>query len=70
MSIVGLVLASLNISPLDIYDWVRRAIWRIYDMGFAAFVDAFAAGYVVDDFLRIEQNGHRVGGYLLIRKSE
>jgi predicted GNAT superfamily acetyltransferase len=36
----------------------------------AAFVDAFAAGYVVDDFSRIEQNGHRVGGYLLIRKSE
>lgn len=31
----------------------------------AAFVDAFAAGYVVDDFLRIDQNGHRVGGYLL-----
>jgi predicted GNAT superfamily acetyltransferase len=36
----------------------------------AAFVDAFAAGYVVDDFLRIKQNEHRVGGYLLARKSE
>lgn len=36
----------------------------------AAFVDAFAAGYVVDDFLRIDQNGQRVGGYLLARKSE
>jgi predicted GNAT superfamily acetyltransferase len=35
----------------------------------AAFVDAFAAGYVVDDFLRIDQNGHRVGGYLLARGS-
>lgn len=34
----------------------------------AAFVDAFAAGYVVDDFLRIEQNGHRIGGYLLARE--
>jgi predicted GNAT superfamily acetyltransferase len=35
-----------------------------------AFVDAFAAGYVVDDFLRIDRNGHPVGGYLLARKSE
>ena len=34
----------------------------------AAFVDAFAAGYVVDDFLRIEQDGHRIGGYLLARE--
>jgi predicted GNAT superfamily acetyltransferase len=34
----------------------------------AAFVDAFAAGYVVDDFLRIEQNGHQAGGYLLAPK--
>ena len=34
----------------------------------AAFVDAFAAGYVVDDFFRIEQNGHRIGGYLLARE--
>lgn len=33
----------------------------------AAFVDAFAAGYVVNDFLRTGQNGHRVGGYLLSR---
>lgn len=31
----------------------------------AAFVDAFTAGYVVDDFLRIDQNGYRVGVYLL-----
>jgi predicted GNAT superfamily acetyltransferase len=35
-----------------------------------AFVEAFAAGYVVDDFLRIDRNGHHVGGYLLARKSE
>jgi len=35
----------------------------------AAFVEAFAAGYVVDDFLRIDQNGYRVGGYLLVRGS-
>lgn len=32
-----------------------------------AFVDAFAAGYVVDDFFRIDQNGRRVGGYLLAK---
>jgi predicted GNAT superfamily acetyltransferase len=31
----------------------------------AAFVDAFAAGYVVVDFLRIDRNGQRVGAYLL-----
>lgn len=37
----------------------------------AAFVDAFAAGYVVDDFLRIEKNEHRIGGgYLLAPKSQ
>jgi predicted GNAT superfamily acetyltransferase len=35
----------------------------------AAFVDAFAAGYVVNDFLRIDQNGQRAGGYLLARGS-
>lgn len=34
----------------------------------AAFVDAFAAGYVVDDFLRIDQNGQRIGRYLLARE--
>ena len=34
-----------------------------------AFVDAFAVGYVVDDFLRIDQNGSRAGGYLLIQGS-
>lgn len=39
--IVGLVLASLNIRPWQVYDWVRRAILRINDMGLAAFVDAF-----------------------------
>jgi predicted GNAT superfamily acetyltransferase len=33
----------------------------------AAFVDAFAAGYVVDDFLRIDQNEARVGAYLLVK---
>ena len=38
--IVGLVLASLNIHPFQIYEWVERVILRIYNMGFAAFADA------------------------------
>lgn len=38
--IVGLVLASLNIHPFQIYEWVERGIVRIYNMGFAAFADA------------------------------
>lgn len=38
--IVGLVLSTLNIRPLDIYDWVERLIRRIYDMGFDLFGDA------------------------------
>ena len=39
--VVGLVLASLNIHPFEVYDWIKRAILRIYDMGFEAFADAF-----------------------------
>jgi hypothetical protein len=38
--IVGLVLATLNIHPFQIYEWVERAILHIYDMGFAVFADA------------------------------
>ena len=38
--IVGLVLSTLNIHPLDVYDWIERLIRRIYDMGFAFFGDA------------------------------
>jgi Uncharacterized conserved protein len=32
----------------------------------SAFINAFAAGYVVDDFLRINQNGYQAGCYLLV----
>lgn len=39
--IVGLVLSALNVRPLQIYQWVERAVWRIYDMGFAVFREAF-----------------------------
>jgi hypothetical protein len=38
--IVGLVLSALNIHPFDIYYWIERIVWRIYDMGFAFFGDA------------------------------
>jgi len=38
--IVGLVLSVLNIHPFQIYDWVERLVWRIYDMGFEFFEDA------------------------------
>ncbi len=38
--IVGLVMSTLNIHPLDIYDWVERLIRRAYEMGFAFFGDA------------------------------
>jgi len=39
--IVGLVLATLNIHPFQIYEWVEHFVLRIYDMGFAVFADAF-----------------------------
>ena len=38
--IVGLVLATLNIHPFDIYYWIERAVLRIYEMGFAFFGNA------------------------------
>jgi hypothetical protein len=38
--VVGLVLSALNIRPLQVYHWVERVVWRIYDMGFAVFREA------------------------------
>ena len=38
--IVGLVLSTLNIDPLDVFDWIERLVRRIYGMGFAFFEDA------------------------------
>lgn len=38
--VVGLVLSALNIRPYQIYRWVERTIWRIYDMGFQVFREA------------------------------
>jgi len=39
--VVGLVLSALGIRPYDIYEWMRRAILRIYDMGFDIFANSF-----------------------------
>ncbi len=39
--IVGVVLAALGFSPLDIIDSLQRLLARIYDMGFAAVEKAF-----------------------------
>jgi predicted GNAT superfamily acetyltransferase len=36
----------------------------------SAFIDAFAAGYVVDDFWRLDKDGNQVGCYLLIPASK
>jgi len=41
--------------------------WR--DSTRTAFVDALTAGYVVDDFLRTDGNGNRIGCYLLVPSS-
>ena len=34
--LVGLVLSAFNIHPLDIFDWVRDLVRRLYAMGFEA----------------------------------
>jgi len=34
--LVGLVLSAFNIHPLDIVDWIRSVVTRIYNMGFQA----------------------------------
>ena len=40
--IVGLGLSALGIRPYDVYEWVRRALLRIYDMGFDIFANSFS----------------------------
>jgi Domain of unknown function (DUF6460) len=39
--VVGLVLSALGFRPYDIYEWMRHAILRIYDMGFDIFANSF-----------------------------
>lgn len=34
--VVGVVLAAIGMSPLDIVDWAVRTVQRIVDMGFGA----------------------------------
>ena len=34
--VVGIILAALNIEPLDVIYWFERVIYRIYNMGFEA----------------------------------
>lgn len=34
--IVGLVLAALNVHPVEIFQWLERTVYRVYNMGFAA----------------------------------
>jgi len=41
--------------------------WR--DSTRAAFITALQAGYVVDDFLRVDRNGNRIGCYLLVPRT-
>ncbi len=34
--IVGLVLSAVGLHPLEIFDWLKRLVDRIYEMGFEA----------------------------------
>ena len=43
--IVGLVLATLNIHPFEIFSWLERVFARIWEMGFEAIERGF--GYLV-----------------------
>lgn len=61
----GVIEIPERIGALQREDPAAAIAWR--EATRAAFVDAFAAGYVVNDFLRTGKNGHRVGGYLLSR---
>ncbi|MGQ7790883.1 DUF6460 domain-containing protein [Faunimonas sp. B44] len=43
--VVGLVLATLNIRPVQLYYWAERIVLRIWDMGFAFLDDVL--GYLI-----------------------
>ena len=43
--IVGLVLTTLNIRPIQVWYWVQRAVDRFWSMGFAFFGEA--VGYLI-----------------------
>ena len=60
---VALIEIPANIGLLQQQDPESAIAWR--NATRQAFVDAFAAGYVVDDFLRTDKNGDQIGYYLL-----
>ncbi len=63
--IVGLVLAALDVRPWQIWRWLERLAERIYDMGFAFFVDAFdylVAGAIIVVPLFLLMRLLRLGG--------
>jgi len=53
-----------NIGFLQQHNPEAAVAWRQATR--SAFVDAFAAGYAVDDFSRLDKNGDQIGCYLLI----
>lgn len=64
----ALIEIPANIGLLQLQDPEAAIAWR--NATRAAFADAFAAGYLVDDFLRNETNSHESGHYVLIQRSE
>ena len=61
-----LIEVPANISLLQEENPESAVAWR--NATRTAFADAFAAGYIVDDFLRTDIDGEQKGCYLLIRE--
>ncbi|HEX6719839.1 MAG TPA: GNAT family N-acetyltransferase [Pyrinomonadaceae bacterium] len=59
-----LIEAPANISLLQQEDPESAVAWR--NATRAAFADAFAAGYIVDDFVQTDIDGEKKGCYLLV----
>ena len=63
--LVGLVLSTLNIHPLQIYDWIEWIALSVYDMGFGFFADAldyFLIGALIVVPLFLLMRLFRLGG--------
>jgi hypothetical protein len=63
--IVGLVLSALGIRPYDVYEWIRRALMHIYDMGFDIFANSLTylvAGALIVVPLFLLSRLFKVGG--------
>ncbi|MCA1591418.1 MAG: GNAT family N-acetyltransferase [Acidobacteria bacterium] len=52
-----------DIGALQQHDTELAVLWR--EATREAFVDALAAGYLIEDFSRVERDGHRCGAYRL-----